>query len=47
MKVALDAFQGELGPLLDQSWDSTSINEFGLRIVKACLEVGEAASARM
>lgn len=37
MKVALLAFQGEVGPLVDQSCDSTSIREYGFLIVRACL----------
>jgi hypothetical protein len=47
MKVALDAFQGELGPLVDQSWERTSIKELGFRRVSACLAGAGAVSGRM
>ena len=38
MNVALVAFHSDVGPLVDHSCDSTSINEEGFLIVKACLE---------
>lgn len=44
--MALEAFQGELGPPLVQSWESTSIKELGFRIVNACLG-DEAESGRI
>lgn len=47
MNVALEAFQGELGPLVVQSCESTSINELGFLIAKACFEAAASASARM
>lgn len=47
MNVALDDFQGELGPLVVQSWESTSIKDVGFLIVKACLDVDDAPSARI
>lgn len=37
MKVALVAFHGDVGPLVDQSWERTSISEEGFFIAKACL----------
>lgn len=36
INVALVAFQGDVGPLVDQSCDSTSIREYGFLIVRAC-----------
>lgn len=48
MKVALEDFHGELGPLLVHSWDRTSIKDSGFRIARACLDgVGGVVSARM
>lgn len=36
MKVALEDFQREVGPLEVQSWDSTSVRLFEFFKVKAC-----------
>lgn len=38
IKVALVAFHGDVGPLVVQSCDSTSIREDGFLIDRACLE---------
>lgn len=46
MNVAFEAFHGELGPLVDHSWESTSINELGFLMASACLDVA-GSSARM
>lgn len=45
MNVALVAFHGEVGPLVDHSWERTSIKENGLLSVKACF--GEQAALGM
>lgn len=37
MKVVLVAFQGAVGPLVDQSWERTSRREDGLVIFRAYL----------